>query len=30
LGRGNPFVRYVFVCVLQVEILKETPLEIKS
>ena len=30
LGRGNPFVRYAFVCVLHVEILKETPLEIKS
>ena len=30
LGRGNPFVRYAFACVLHVEILKETPLEIKS
>ena len=32
LGRGNPFVRYYYVCacVLRVEILKETPLEIES
>ena len=32
LGRGNPFVRYYYVCacVLRVEILKETPLQIES